>query len=239
MPKKLTITEFIIKAKLIHKDKYDYSKVVYINNSTKVKIICLIHGEFEQAPSKHLLNRGCPKCGEISRAKIRSSNTEEFIDRAKEIHGDKYDYSKTVYERCDKKVIITCPIHGEFYQRPISHLKNGGCDSCGRLKSNEAKKITQEEFINRSINVHKNKYDYSKVTYINNRTKINLVCSTHGQFEQLPADHLNGSGCPSCAKYGFQPNESAYLYYLKITTDENQVLYKIGITNRTVVKDSV
>lgn len=234
MGKKLTIEEFIAKARLVHGNKYDYSKVVYINNSTKVIIACLIHGKFEQSPNKHMQGRGCSECGKISRRNTRSSNTNEFITKAKEIHNNKYNYSKVNYINSKSKVTITCPIHGDFEQTPNSHLKNGGCDKCGRLKSNEAKKITQEEFINRAINTHKNVYDYSKVVYINNHTKVNIVCITHGDFEQISADHLNGHGCPSCAKYGFQPDQSAYLYYLKITTEDNQILYKIGITNRTV-----
>ncbi len=234
MGKKLTTEEFIAKAKLVHGNNYSYSKVAYINNSTNITITCFIHGDFEQMPNKHMLGRGCYACGKTSSRNTRSSNTSEFIIKSKEIHNNKYNYNKVNYTCSKTKVTITCPVHGDFEQTPNSHLNNGGCDKCGRIKSNEAKKITQEEFINRSISIHKNTYGYSKVAYINNTTKVNIVCNIHGDFEQRPADHLKGHGCPSCGKYGFQPDQSAYLYYLKITTEDNQVLYKIGITNRTV-----
>lgn len=234
MSKSKTTEEFIIKAKEMHGEKYDYSKVAYTKSHIKVTIICPIHGAFEQAPKKHLIGRGCSKCGKISRAKIRSSDTNEFIAKAKEIHNSKYDYSKLSYTHSKIKVTIVCPIHGEFKQIPNAHLKGQGCPNCGKLKSDESKKITQEEFIIRSIDTHKNVYNYSKVDYTNNRTKINIICNIHGEFAQIPADHLNGSGCPSCAKYGFQSNQPAYLYYLKITTEDDQILYKIGITNRSV-----
>ena len=130
--------KFIKKAKEIHGDKYDYSKVEYKNSNTKVCIICPEHGEFWQLPYHHLHGCGCSKC----RSKKMTLTTEEFIERAKEIHGDKYDYSKTEYVDNKTKICIICPIHGEFWQIPLNHLQNKGCPYCGKTK-----KYTTKEFI--------------------------------------------------------------------------------------------
>lgn len=136
MPRKLTTEEFIERAKTIHGDLYDYSKVVYKASHTHVIIICKRCGlEFLQTPNAHLYGNnlkghGCPFCNHT-----RRSNKEEFIRRAKEIYGDKYDYSEVVYINSRTKVKIICPEHGPFYKTPKSHL-NGrqGCPYCKETK---------------------------------------------------------------------------------------------------------
>ena len=125
-----TTQQFISDCKKIHGDKYDYSKVEYKGNKTKVCIICPIHGEFWQTPNKHLSKQGCPRCGDINNGLSKRLGTEEFIKRAKEIHGDKYDYSKVNYETSNDKVCIICPIHGEFWQISGYHLHGNGCPIC-------------------------------------------------------------------------------------------------------------
>ena len=118
MPK-LTLEEFIERARLKHGDKYDYSKVDYKTCDTNVIIICPIHGDFKQTPYKHTnMGRGCQICSRIKSDISRRSNTKEFIKRAKLKHGNKYNYSKVDYKTSSKKVIIICPIHGEFLQTP-------------------------------------------------------------------------------------------------------------------------
>lgn len=136
MPKKLTQEEFIERSKKKHGDKYDYSKVEYVNMYTKVCIICPIHGEFWQKPLSHLNNGGCKKCGVQQSAKQRSLSVDEFVCKAKQIHGDKYDYSKVLYKGLKHKICIICPEHGEFWQAPDDHLRGKGCKLCGynRLK---------------------------------------------------------------------------------------------------------
>jgi hypothetical protein len=125
--RKTTHDDFIKKAKEIHGDKYDYSFVNYTHSNVPVKIICKIHGEFDQTPKSHLRAQGCPTCnmgGRLSRG--------EFIKRAKEIHGGKYDYSLVNYTHSKVPVTIICKIHGEFNQTPESHIKQrSGCQSCG------------------------------------------------------------------------------------------------------------
>ena len=185
-----TLDSFIKKAKEVHGDKYDYSKVEYINNKTKVCIICPEHGEFWQRPDKHLSRgSGCPKCGGTSKLKL-----SEFIEKANFLHKNKYDYSKVNYENYETKVCIICPIHGEFWQTPHAHLNGQGCPYCnGNLK------LDKKQFIKKAKEVHGDKYDYSKVNYENYETKVCIICSKHGEFWQTPHAHLNGQGCPHCA----------------------------------------
>lgn len=130
--KKLTTSEFIERATEVHNGKYDYSKVNYVNNSTKVCIICPEHGEFWQTPNGHLLGKGCHICARINGAKNRTYSTKKFIDKARLIHGNKYDYSKTIYKGVRTKVCIICPIHGEFWQVPNYHIDGCGCPECGK-----------------------------------------------------------------------------------------------------------
>lgn len=201
MAKPLTVEEFIKRAKIVHGDKYDYSKVEYINSNTKVCIICHKHGEFWQTPYKHLIGHGCPKCNG------RHMKVEEFIKRAKEVHGNKYDYSKTSFENVKNivhdKVKIICPIHGEFEQRPSSHLKGNGCKKCGKIKAakkqSETIRLGVKEFIKRAKEVHGDKYDYSKVSFKNTSEKICIICPEHGEFWQRADSHLyKKNGCPKC-----------------------------------------
>ena len=188
MSKRLTTEEFIEKSKQIHNDKYNYSKVEYINNHTKVCIICPEHGEFEQLPLNHLKGKGCSKCSGNDKLSL-----EEFVKRARQVHCDKYDYSKVDYKNADTKVCIICPEHGEFYQTPYKHVNSEqGCPFCsGRIDSTKM-------FINKANSVHNNKYDYSKTNYTRGKDKVIITCTVNGDFEQTAREHLNGNGCPKC-----------------------------------------
>ena len=153
MPNKLTQEQFIKKARDIHGDKYDYSKVKYVNVNTKVCIICPEHGEFWQTPLVHLYGGGCG-CKECRKKKLNEKfkfDLETFIKKARDIHGDKYDYSKVVYVNSHTPVTIVCPEHGEFEQMPYSHLNGRGCYKCGRVtsgkKASDRRKSNTEEFI--------------------------------------------------------------------------------------------
>ena len=202
MALKLTTEEFIKRAREIHGDKYDYSKVEYINTETKVCIICPEHGEFWQRPYHHISRKqGCPKCVG------RNLTTEEFIKRAREIHGNKYDYSKikieTLKNKEKEKISIICSEHGEFWQTPASHLNGCGCPKCGKKESSQkhsvTMKMTIEEFIKRAKEVHGNKYDYSKVEFNTTNDKVCIICPEHGEFWQRATNHINkNNGCPKC-----------------------------------------
>ena len=186
--------EFIKKAKEVHGDKYDYSKVEYKKAIEKICIICPEHGEFWQQPSNHLSGQGCPVCRYLKSANKTKKTNKQFEEDSRKIHGNKYDYSKVDYKNQRTKVCIICPEHGEFWQIPTNHLKGCGCPSCGGNK-----KYTLEIFIKKAREVHGDKYDYSKVKYVNIDTKVCIICPEHGEFWQSPNCHINRHyGCPIC-----------------------------------------
>ena len=153
--------QFILKAREIHGDKYDYSKVEYKNNSTPVCIICPEHGEFWQTPKSHItLKYGCKQCGRKICAKKTSSTKKSFIEKARKIHGDKYDYSKVEYVNAYTKICIICPEHGEFLQTPHDHLKGASCPKCGNTKRKEGRLLSTDKFIEKARKIHGNKYEY-------------------------------------------------------------------------------
>ena len=195
-----TLEEIIKKAKKIHGDKYDYSKSVYTKLVEPIEIICPIHGSFFQSPHQHLKGQGCPKCGIEARAKKKTDTTETFIEKARKVHGDKYDYSKVEYKGTKSKVCIICPEHGEFWQIPNSHLMGKGCPDCAAEVCRNARILSTEEFIERANKTHGGKYDYSKTVYERSNKKITIICPIHGEFKETPAHHLAGHGCPECAK---------------------------------------
>ncbi len=188
MPKKLTTDIFIKRAHDAYNDQYDFSKVHYINTSTKVCIICPKHGEFWITPNNFLSGHGCPKCSGNQRI-----TQEEFIDRALRIHNGRYDYSKVKYTNRNQPVCIICPIHGDFWQKPQHHISGNGCPQCfATPKSNT------EEFIHKAKAIYGEKYDYSKVKYQGNKIKVCIVCPKHGEFWMSPNNHLRGHQCPKC-----------------------------------------
>lgn len=182
---------FIDKSSKKHNNKYDYSLVEYKNNKTKVKIICNIHGTFEQFAGYHLAGCGCPSCG----GTVKMSN-QEFIKKGSKVHNNKYDYSLVEYKNNKEKVKIVCVEHGIFLQKPDAHLAGRGCIMCG----NNNKKLKTDDFISRSNSIHNNKYDYSLVDYKNSKVKLKIICPTHGVFEQTSRTHLLGRGCPICSE---------------------------------------
>jgi len=197
--------EFINKAKEIHGDIYDYSKVKYKNCDTNVKIFCIkCNDDFIKTPYNHINKKqGCKKCNNFTKNKntleIRLIN---FINKAKAIHGNKYDYSKVIYTDSKTLVKIKCNVcNNEFPQIPNSHLLgDGGCDKCQKNKLKISKTFTKEYFIEKAIKVHGNKFDYSNIEYINSQTPIKIICKEHGDFEQIPNNHLRGKGCKKCAQ---------------------------------------
>lgn len=194
--RKITKEQFIEKARKVHGDDYIYTDVEYKNNSTKVKIICPIHGEFWQTPDKHI-NRGhgCPKCCKTG---IRLTK-DDFIEKARKIHGDDYIYENVEYINSWTKVCIICKKHGEFWQTPNSHLSGKGCKKCADERKTLNNTKTTEQFIEEARKVHGDDYDYSKSKYVNSKTKICIICKKHGEFWQTPNAHLSGKqGCPIC-----------------------------------------
>lgn len=186
---KLTKEKFIEKAQKIHNNKYNYSKVNYINSQTKIIITCPIHGDFEQLPTNHLSGKGCPNC-----KRGVKSNTKEFITKAVNIHGTHYNYDKVEYINALTPITIVCNKCGkEFVQTPQIHLRGSGCTHCYK---NELK--TTEQFVKEATELYKGKYSYEKTNYINSVTKIIVTCPVHGEWETTPNNHLRGHECPFC-----------------------------------------
>lgn len=200
MPAKSNTQEFIKKAILKHGNKYSYEKTVYDGKDKPVVITCPKHGDFTQTPHEHLSGCGCQKCWQERRATPRIPK-EKFIELANKKHNNKYDYSKSDYKGITSKICIICPEHGEFWQVPQNHLNGQGCPKCANLRKGMYQVGTTESFIEKAKKVHGDKYDYSKVNYVNNREKVCIICPEHGEFMQKPLDHIHGSGCPECGKH--------------------------------------
>lgn len=192
MGRKKTTEEFVADARKVHGDKYLYNNAVYKNAHTKVVITCHIHGDFEQTPSCHTNDKsGCFECFR----EALSDDTTSFICKAVKRHGNRYDYGKVVYTGSQGKLIITCPEHGDFEQRPNNHLNGARCPSC-----HSGGKLQKDLFINRSVLLHGGKYTYIKVVYKHSLVKVVITCPIHGDFAQTPHCHLGGRGCPKCTK---------------------------------------
>ncbi len=189
MGKKLTQEEIIIRFDKLHNSKYTYDNVVYVTTKLPVIITCKVHGNFTQVVSDHLSGCGCPNCDPTLKL-----STEEFIYRSNILHNNLYSYEFTKYGLNNyDKVIITCRKHGNFEQTPFAHLKKQGCPKCfGTIKK------TNAVFIEDAIRVHGTKFDYSKVEYISNKKKVDIICNIHGIFSQRASVHLDGFGCKQC-----------------------------------------
>ena len=235
--------EFTENAKEVHSDKYEYDQVDYKNSRTKITIICPEHGIFQQRPNVHLRGQGCPKCAQIEISKKRSSNTDEFIEKAKKVHGDKYDYKYVDYKGNKTKITIICQEHGPFEQTPDSHLNGSGCLKCAQIEISKKRSSNTDEFTENAKEVHSDKYEYDQVDYKNSRTKITIICPEHGIFQQKPNGHLNGRGCPKCAQIEISKKRSSnndeFIEKAKKVHgdkyDYSQVDYKNAYTKITII----
>ena len=209
--------------------RFDYSKVKYINEKTNVVIICPEHGEFETTPASFLLSKhGCPMCAIEHRSKLRSMSFSEFVEKANKVHKNKYKYHKDTYINTRQKTLISCPLHGDFWQLATNHLAGDDCPICAKENRIKLESLTTEQFILKARKIHKDKYDYSKVKYINNRTPVEIICPKHGSFWQRPDAHLQGKECQLCKNSKGEKQVMAYLenknlafqyqYHIKLDT---------------------
>ena len=161
-------------------------------------------------------------------------NKTNFVELAKNIHGDTYSYEKVTYIRNSVPVIIVCSKHGEFGQRPVDHIhQKSGCPKCAIQKVAESNKISKKSFIERASKIHGNFYDYHRVSYSFIKDKVTITCPEHGDFRQSAQSHLAGHGCSKCAGRGFDKFKPGILYIIKIEYNSS-VYYKVGVTNRNV-----
>jgi len=185
-----TIEEIRSKANLIYNNKYEYLDIDRTCNKSKIIINCYNHGIFKKYYHDHLVrNQGCPNCSKPSKL-----NKDIFVNRANEIHNNKYDYSNVEYKNNNNKVNIICKVHGEFSQTPGNHLSGQKCPKCCKNL-----KYTLDNFIKKANEIHNYVYDYSLTKYKNVNTKIQIKCKEHGIFEQIPQYHLQGYGCYKCS----------------------------------------
>jgi len=200
---------FIERSNKIHNFKYDYSKTEYERSTTPVIITCPKHGDFLQKSNEHLIGKGCKKCGDERLVKIRRSTTEEFIKKAKKLHGDKYDYSKVKYLTADKQVIIICNKHGEFSQAPSAHLKPHGCAQCAVIKTNRNNMTSFDDFVFKSRKAQGAYADryvvQEKGFYSSGDSSITVYCKEHDYFwDTLKMNFLKGRGCPRCHSSSYE-----------------------------------
>lgn len=202
---RLTKEEYITKANSTWKGKYDYSESNFLGVEKHISITCIEHKTvFTQHAGRHLKGAfGCPFCD----PKIKSK--EVFIHRASQKYNNKFDYSRVVYKGTYTPITVICPEHGEFACLPKRHLQNDyGCRKCGNMKISEARSGKQDSFLEKALKVHGHTYDYSKVNYVGNDTKVEIGCSQHGSFSQLPGNHTNSEqGCPKCPSIISKPHQ--------------------------------
>jgi hypothetical protein len=225
MNRRCQLPELLNKAKLIHNDKYDYSLVKeYQNSNSKIPVICPEHGKF-MITSHHHVNRG-QGCGECKKMGL-----EVFLKKSHKKHGGVYDYSliKT-YNNNREKVPILCEKHGQFEVRVCDHIHGGqGCPSC----SLDRIRKSLEKFIVDANEIHNNKYDYSLTEYINNKTKVKIICHNHGVFEQRPDSHLGSKqGCPLCKRMDLSD-------FINYSNNIHENKYDYSLVNYNTVRDKV
>lgn len=254
---------FVQKASLKHGGKFDYSKFEYLNAKSRSIIICPVHGEFEQTSDKHMQSKhGCYECARIFIAeasrdrdnhptfKRESISKEQFLERVRLKHGDKFGIDLSNYFGFTKgTVTIICLEHGSSTYVPQAFISSEcGCRECGSQKKNTSKTRSYEDFIDNVTRIHQNKYTYpesNKEVYENRKSVITVVCSIHGEFTKKAQKHLSGQGCFEClmesnVKDGLFPGgyrekvfrenpklkeKPGCVYYMKVGH-----LYKIGIS---------
>jgi hypothetical protein len=197
----MTEVEFLTEAEKIHKNKFEYINFKWKNKTAKITLKCKICGYvFERTPKDHLKGYDCKKCSIETRANKLRKTSEQFIEEARKVHGDKYDYSLVEYIQREAKVNIFCKKHQRYFlQIPKDHLHGVGCPDCGFESSNLRRKKTKEEFVRRAILIHQDKYDYGNFVYYGATTESEIFCKKHQTyFLQSPNRHLQGHGCPAC-----------------------------------------
>ena len=195
-----TTEDFKNDAIKVHGNKYIYDNTNLDNRDEKGRVIitCPTHGDFWQHPNNHLQGNGCKECAKIMKSVLFKKSKEEFENDARKIHGDKYDYSKVVYNGAEVDTCIICPKHGEFLQTPHNHLKGHGCPDCMAEKLSKIKFKNTEWFKERAKRINGDKDDFSKAIYRGTKSDITIICHKHGEYTTTPNDYLNGHRCPYC-----------------------------------------
>ena len=203
------VENFKIKASGVHNDKYDYSRVVYCDQKTKVEIICPVHGSFFQRKDSHCKGAGCKQC--VYENVPPKYTIEDVVARFRVIHGDRFDYSLVTSSKSMDKIEIVCTEHGVFKQTVAHHLVSRGCPECAY----ESIRLPLADFIAKSQEVHNYKYSYEKISfYPGYNSKVVITCPEHGDFQQSAGPHMQGKGCRECGT-----KVSLSKRYTEFTTD--------------------
>ncbi|MDR1149450.1 MAG: DUF723 domain-containing protein [Spirochaetaceae bacterium] len=180
---------------MVYGDRYGYDRVVYVHNETPVEIVCPEHGSFFANPHRFLQGHGCQKCGLASRIQKRTTTLKEFTTLFRSRYRNKYRFDETTFLNFQKKIKVTCSLHGEFWKTPRSLLLGYACPQCGGRKP-----VNRERFLREAKEKHGNAYDYSKVGEITGySSKVTIICPRHGEFTQRAYSHILGRTCPKCA----------------------------------------
>ena len=194
---------FVERARAKHGDRFDYSTSQWLGFQKPISVVCRKHGAFTTTPKYHLANPSgsCPQCRAKRFRLARSLNTDQFIQRAREVHGNRYDYHLVQYTGTLDPVVIVCREHGPFRMKPYRHLSGRGCRKCTFRRHRKERRLPFWEFVERVISVHgANRYEYELKDFVNMHSKIPIHCPKHGRFLQTLANHLKGTGCPSCVQ---------------------------------------
>ena len=196
-----SLDEVICIFRKVHGGRFDYSLVKYEGNHTPVKVICKEHGIFNITPAHHKNGVKCRKCSTEENKQLKVENfSGSWVEQAKGVHGDLYDYSKSKYKGSETVLKIGCPTHGIFKMRPANHIHGGqGCPKCGHERKANHFKYTFEQVVETFGSKHGDTYEYPEQEYVNNRQQIEIICNKHGSFFQRAGDHQQGKGCPACA----------------------------------------
>ena len=211
MGKKIDKKEVIRRINIIHRNKFNISENDFNTVKEVIDITCPHHGVFKTSVFQ-LYNKkaDCPKCSKEKQYLNRKTDTKRFVEKAISIHGNKYDYSKVVYNGYYTKVCILCKKHGAFWQTPQSHFTSKEpCSKCSRIKTGLLNRYSTEDFIEKSSVIHNNKYNYSKTKYELNTIPVIIICPEHGEFKQTPMCHLSGRGCKKCGYNNISENNLA------------------------------
>lgn len=194
---------FVERACAKHGDRFDYSTGRWIGFHKPIEVVCRKHGPCMTTPKSHLANPsgGCVDCRKERFHQALALGTDEFVRRAKEIHGDHYDYHLVNYTGTLDPVVILCPQHGPFRMKPCRHLSGRGCKKCAFSRIGHERRLSFWDFVERVMEVHgANRYEYKLKDFVNMHSKISIECPKHGKFIQSLATHLKGTGCPNCVQ---------------------------------------
>lgn len=197
--KETVITEFVE----LWGDRFDYSKVEYLGTNVKVTLVCKKHGDFRLFPYQHKAGTGCYQCGRETTAAKNSMASEKrhskFIEDCRAKHGDRYDYSLVRFEHSHGRIIVVCKEHGPFQMKAAQHKYGSNCPKCVYEERSKAYSMDESNWLSRSKERHGERYEYTG-QYLGLDSKITIRCRVHGEFSQTASHHMEGSGCPTCAK---------------------------------------